>query len=70
MMPDCLNCNKNVRQEIYDSQWGMFYFMNKCSVGVSIIKDGKINPFGAECDKFEYGKPKTKPMSEKEKQKY
>jgi hypothetical protein len=69
-MGDCLNCKKNIRQEVYNGQWGMFQFSNRCSIGVSIIKDGKVNPFSEPCDKFEYGEPQIRNMTEKEKNRY
>lgn len=69
-MADCLNCKNNIRTEIYDGQWGMFYFQNMCSLKVCIIKDGKINPWDATCNKFEYGEPKIEKMTKEEKQSY
>ena len=70
MLADCLNCKNNIRTEIYDGQWGMFYFQNMCSLKVCIIKDGKINPWSVTCNKFEYGKPKIEKMTIEEKQSY
>jgi hypothetical protein len=69
-MPDCLNCKKNIRREVYNQQWGMFHFSNECSIDVRIIKNGRLNPFSAPCDKFEHGEPKIIFISDKEKQKY
>lgn len=69
-MPDCLNCKNNIRQEIYNQQWGMFQFYNRCSLGVKIIKDGKLNPWDIPCDKFEYGEPKIVSMTNEEKRRW
>jgi hypothetical protein len=67
---DCLNCKHCIREEFYDGQWGMFKFDKKCSAGVFVIKDGRINPWDMSCDKFEHGNPKIDPMSEEGKRKY
>ena len=69
-MADCLNCKHCIRQEIYDGQWGMFYFDTRCSAGVFVIKDGKINPWDMPCDKFEHGEPVIRKMTDEEKQNY
>jgi len=67
-MADCLNCKHCIRYELYDGQWGMFKFDKKCSIGVSVIRNGKINPWDMECDKFEHGDPSIINMTDKEKQ--
>ena len=69
-MADCLNCKNCIRQEVYDGQWGMFIFDKRCSSGVMVIKDGRINPWDMLCDKFEHGEPKIISMSKEEKRKY
>lgn len=69
-MADCLNCKHNIRYEYYDGQWGMFKYDKRCSAGVSVIIDGKLNPWSMECDLFELGNPRLEPMTEKEKQQY
>lgn len=67
---DCLNCKYCIRYEYYDGQWGMFKYDKKCSAGVFVIIDGKINPWSMPCDKFEYGKPKIESMTDEEKRSY
>lgn len=69
-MADCLNCKNYTRQEVYDGQWGMFKFQGICTVGVSVIINGRINPWDMPCDKIEYGEPKVVYMTDKEKRKY
>lgn len=69
-MADCLNCKNCIRYELYDGQWGMFKFDRYCSAKVSVIINGKINPWDMECDKFEYGEAKIVPITEEEKCKY
>jgi len=69
-MADCLNCKNCIRREVYDGQWGMFIWDKICSADVKVIKDGRINPWDMVCDKFEYGKPKIVPKTNKEKMKY
>lgn len=69
-MADCLNCKNCIREEVYDGQWGMFKFDKRCSVGIMVIKDGKINPWNMSCDKFEHGEPRITFMSLEEKRKY
>lgn len=69
-MADCLNCINCIRQEVYDGQWGRFQFSKRCSVGVLVIRDGKINPWDEPCNKLEYGEPKIVSMSKEEKRKY
>jgi hypothetical protein len=69
-MADCLNCKNCIRREIYDGQWGMFKFDRECSAKVSVIVNGKLNPWNMSCDKFEYGEPIIICMTNEEKQKY
>jgi hypothetical protein len=69
-MTDCLKCNKCIRQEVYDGQWGRFIFTNKYSVNVRIIINGRLNPWNKVCHEFECGEPKINFMSNEEKQKY
>ena len=69
-MADCLNCKNCIREEVYDGQWGKFLFSRNCSVGVSVIIDGKLNPWNMKCDKFEHGEVKVIRMAEEEKCKY
>jgi hypothetical protein len=69
-MADCLNCKLCIREEVYDGQWGRFIFNKRCSSGVMVIKDGRINPWDMSCDKFEHGEAKIVLMSKEEKQKY
>jgi hypothetical protein len=67
-MADCLHCTKNISQEVYNQQWGMFHFANICSVGVKNIINGKLNPWNVPCDQFESGEPTKIFMTDKEKQ--
>lgn len=69
-MADCLNCKNCIRREVYDGQWGRFIYSRDCSAKVSVIANGKLNPWDMECDKFEYGEAKIVPMTEEEKCKY
>lgn len=69
-MANCLECKNCIRQEVYDGQWGMFKYDKRCSIGVRVIIDGRLNPWDALCDKFEYGEPKIFPMTNEEKRKY
>jgi acetate kinase len=69
-MADCLNCKNCIRREVYDGQWGRFIYSRDCSAKVSVIANGKLNPWDMECDKFEYGEAKIVPMTEEEKQEY
>ena len=69
-MADCLNCKNCIRDEVYDQQWGMYIFNKRCSVGVRVIKDGKINPWDMICDKFKHGEPKIILADAEEKQRY
>ena len=69
-MADCLNCKNCIRFEVYDGQWGMFKFDKRCSANVSVIKDGRLNPWDMECNQFECGNPTIANMTDREKQEY
>ncbi len=69
-MADCLNCKNCIRQEVYDGQWGRFIFDKRCSVGVSVIINGRLNPWNMVCDKFDMGEPQIIYKTEEEKRGY
>jgi hypothetical protein len=69
-LADCLNCKNCKRQETYDGEWGMFIFTRICLAGVSVVKNGRVNPWDMICDKFEHGEPKIVFLTEKQKRKF
>ncbi len=58
----CLKCKNQLKEEVYNQQWGMIQFYSHCTLDIK----KKVSD---ECDEYVVGNPQIKYMSEKEKRK-
>ena len=65
----CYYCKYYSKQEMYDQQWGTFYFTRgKCKKNNNKEKDIDISLGIKECKDFKYGKNEIVYINEKEKE--